>query len=79
LNGDKTSRIQERWWDKEPIANVRLVIEMAREHHKNVYLCFMDYLKAFDSAKHLKMWNGMRSIRIPKHLIVLKRDLCREQ
>ena len=49
------------------------------EHHKNVYLCFMDYLKAFDSVERSKTWNSMRSIRITEHLIVLKRYLYREQ
>ena len=37
-------------------------MERAREYHKNVYLCVIDYSKAFDSAEALKMWNSMRNM-----------------
>ena len=33
--------------------------------------CFIYYTKDFDSVQHLKMWNSMRSVGIPKHLAVL--------
>ena len=43
--------------DKEPasqcgtrdqLANIRWIIEKAREFQKNIYFCFIDYAKAFD-------------------------------
>jgi hypothetical protein len=37
-------------------------MERAREYHKNVYLCVIDYSKAFDSAEPLRMWNSMRNM-----------------
>jgi hypothetical protein len=49
-------------------------MEKAREH-----LCFIDYSQAFDSAEHLNMWNSMRSMGMPGHLMVLIRDLYTEQ
>ena len=38
------------------IANIRWVIEKAREFQKNIYLCFIDYAKAFDCVDHDKLW-----------------------
>jgi hypothetical protein len=40
---------------------------------KYVYLCFIDYSKAFDSVECLKMWNSIRSMGIPQHLTLLIR------
>ena len=46
---------------KDPIANIRWIIEKAREFQKNIYFCFIDYAKAFDwitinSGKFWKRW-----------------------
>ena len=30
------------------IANIRWIMEKAREFQKNIYFCFIDYVKAFD-------------------------------
>ena len=32
----------------DQIANIRWIIEKARESQKNIYFCFTDYAKAFD-------------------------------
>ena len=34
------------------IANIHWIIEKAREFQKNVYFCFTDYAKGFDSVDH---------------------------
>jgi RNA-binding protein YlmH len=54
-------------------------MERTRERNKPVYLCFIDYEKAFDSVEHSKMWNSMRNAGITVHLIGLIRDLDTEQ
>ena len=41
---------------RDQIANVCWIIEKAREFQKNVYLCFIDYTKAFDCVDHNKLW-----------------------
>ena len=46
---------------REPISNIHWIIEKAREFQKNIYLCFIDYTKAFDcgsqqTGKFLKRW-----------------------
>ena len=42
---------------RDPIANIRWIIEKAREFLKNIYLCFIDYTKTFDCVDHNKLEN----------------------
>ena len=35
---------------RDQIANIRWIMEKAREFQKNIYFCFIDYAKAFDCA-----------------------------
>ena len=39
----------------DQIANIRWIMEKAREFQKNIYFCFIDYAKAFDSVDHNKL------------------------
>ena len=36
---------------RDQIANIRWIMEKAREFQKNIYFCFTDYAKAFDCGK----------------------------
>ena len=40
---------------RDQIANISWVIEKAREFQKNIYFCFIDYVKAFDCVDHNKL------------------------
>jgi hypothetical protein len=40
--------------------------------------CLVEYTKDFDSVQHIKMWNSIRSVGIPKHLTVLIRHIHTE-
>ena len=40
---------------RDQIANIRWIIEKAREFQKNVYFCFIDHAKAFDCVDHNKL------------------------
>ena len=42
------------------IANIRWIIEKAREFQKNIYFCFIDYVKVFDCVDHNKLWEILR-------------------
>ena len=42
------------------IANIHWIIEKTRELQKNIYFCFIDYAKAFDSVDHNKLENAER-------------------
>ena len=46
-----------------------------REFLKNIYLCFIDYAKAFDWVDHNKLWNIPKEMGIPDHLTCLLRNL----
>ena len=37
---------------RDQIANIHWIIEKAREFQKNIYFCFIDYVKAFDCEDH---------------------------
>ena len=47
----------------------------ARELQKNIYLCFIDYTKAFDCVYHNKLWKILQEMGIPDHLTCLLRNL----
>ena len=40
---------------RDQIANIRWIIEKAREFQINIYFCFTDYAKAFDFVDHNKL------------------------
>jgi len=60
---------------RDQIANIRLIIEKAREFQKNIYFCFIDYANAFDCVDHNKLWKILKEMRIPDHLTCLLRNL----
>ena len=45
---------------RDQIANIRWIIEKAREFQKNIYFCFIDYAKAFDCVDHKKLWQILK-------------------
>ena len=45
---------------RDQIANIRWIIEKAREFQKIIYFCFIDYAKAFDCVDHNKLENPER-------------------
>ena len=43
---------------RDQIATIRWITEKAREFQKNIYFCFIDYVKAFDCVDHNKLENS---------------------
>ena len=60
---------------KDQIANIRWIMEKAREFQKNIYFFFIDYAKAFDCVDHNKLWRNLKEMGIPDHLACLLRNL----
>ena len=58
------------------IANIRWIIEKAREFQKNTYFCFIDHTKAFDCMDHNKLWKILKEIGIPDHLTCGSWETC---
>ena len=57
------------------IANIRWIIEKARNFHKSIYFCFSDYTKAFDYVDQNKLWKIPKEMGISDHLTFLLRNL----
>ena len=53
---------------RDQIANIRWIMEKAREFQKNIYFCFIDDAKAFDCVDHKKLWKILKEMGIPEHL-----------
>ena len=60
---------------RDQIANIRWIIEKAREFQKNIYFCFIDYAKAFGRVDHNKLWKILKEMGLPHHLTCLLRNL----
>jgi hypothetical protein len=60
---------------RDQVANMRWIMEREREYGRDVFFCFIDYSKAFDSVDHNKLWNVMEEMGVPKHLINLLHNL----
>ena len=60
---------------RDQITNICWIIEKAREFQKNIYFCFIDYAKAFDSVDHNKLWKILKEMGIPDHLTCLLSNL----
>ena len=67
-------------------SNIHWTIEKAKDlktkqnkTKQNLYLCFIDYTKAFDCVDHNKIWKTLKEMGIPDHLTCLLRNLYEGQ
>ncbi len=61
---------------RDIIADIRWIMENAKEYRKGLYLCFVDYSKAFDCIDHRKLWKTLKNMGVPIHLInLIKKSL----
>ena len=49
---------------KDQSANIRWIMEKAREFQKSIYFCFIDYAEAFDCVDHNKLWKILKEMGI---------------
>ena len=62
---------------RDQIANIRWIMEKAREFQKNIYFCYIDYAKAFDCVDHNKLENSERDGNTRPHDLPLEKPVCR--
>ena len=62
---------------RDQIANIHWIIGKAREFHKNIYFCFIDYAKAFDCVNHNKLENSLRDGNTRPPDMPLEKSVCR--
>ena len=56
---------------RDQIANICWITEKAGEFQKTIYLCFIDYAKAFDCVDHSRLWRIFKEMGIPDHVTSL--------
>ena len=64
-------------WDQ--ILNLKMVIKKNREYGKNIYLCFIDYRKAFHMVSHELLWKGMLEMGFSSTTVDLIQSLYTDQ
>ena len=62
---------------RDQIANIRWIMEKAREFQKNIYFCFIDYVKAFDYVDNNKLENFERDGNTRPPDLPLEKSACR--
>ena len=49
---------------RDQISNLRRIMERSTEYQRPIYMCFIDYSKAFDCVDHPTLWNMMEEMGI---------------
>ena len=62
---------------RDQITNICWIIKKAREFQKNIYFCFIDYAKAFDSVDHKKLENSERDGNTRPPDLPLEKSICK--
>ena len=62
---------------RDQIADIRWIMEKAREFQKNIYFFFIDYPKAFDCVDHNKVENSERDGNTRPPDLPLEKPVCR--
>ena len=62
---------------RDQIANIRWIMEKARELQKNIYFCLIDYAKAVDCVDHNKLENSERDGNTRPPDLPLEKPICR--
>ena len=61
---------------RDQIANIHWIIEKARELHKNIYFCSIDYAKPFDCVDHNKLWKILKDGNTRPPDLPLEKPVC---
>ena len=64
---------------RDHISNLRWLMERARDNQRELFMCFIDYKKAFDCVDHQRLWNTLKGMGVPEHLIVILSNLYTNQ
>ena len=62
---------------RNQIPSILWITEKATEFQKNIYICFLDYAKAFDCVDHNKLWKILRDRNTRPPNLPLEKSACR--
>jgi len=68
---DEQAGFQQGMVIRDQIMSLRILMHKALEHQQPLYMCFVDFKKAFDSVSHDKLWVTMMDMGYPLQLIDL--------
>ena len=60
---------------RDQIVNIHWIMEKGWKFQKNIYFCFIDYVRAFDYVNPNKLWKILKQMGGPDHLTCLPRNL----
>ena len=71
---DKELRDEQAGFRKErsctdQIATLRVIVEQTIEWQSSLYVCFVDFEKAFDSVDRQSIWNILRHYGVPEKFV----------
>lgn len=65
---------------RDQITNLRIIMQKAHDHQQPLFMCFVDYTKAFESVSHQKLWVTMLDMDYPPHLVdLLSKLYCKQR
>ena len=64
---------------RDQVTNNHCILEKAREFKKSIYLCFIDYAKAFDCVDHDKLWKALRDGNTRPSYLSPQKPACRSR
>jgi hypothetical protein len=56
---------------RDQVTNLRITMQKTREHQQPLFMCFVDFKKAFDSVSHEILWMVMLEMGFPGHIVNL--------
>ena len=78
-HGDRQAGFREGRGTRDYLYNLLIIIERSRSHQQPLYMCFVDFEKAFDTVTYQKLRKTLEDIGFAKHLIELLRSLYENQ
>jgi len=64
---------------RDQITNLIILMQKARKHRQPLFMCFVDFKKAFNSVSHEKLWIVMLKMGYPGCIVILMAKLYRKQ
>ena len=64
---------------RDQIANIPWIIPKAREFHKNIHFCFIDYAKAFDFVDHNNLENSSKDRASRPPYLLPEKSVCKSR
>src|SRR2546426_4742311 len=72
---EKSKLVLEQGGTIDQIFTLRQMAERCTEYNQDLFTCYIDFKKAFDSVWRTGLWRVMRSLRYPEKIIRILEDM----